>query len=110
MYNIEDKIKSWYKNNGWKPVVSSDTATDEDENKKKKEVETKSGFAVYSDEELKIQAENSLIDDYNLKKSELKNDLSLTAEIELKATKLYCLLTNNNLLMDEFTIPIKKEE
>ena len=42
-------------------------------------------------------------------KTTLKNDLSLTGQIELEATKLYDLLINNDLTIEEYKIPIKKE-
>lgn len=46
----------------------------------------------------------------NKLKTTLKNDSSKTGEIELSATKLYSLITNINYTLDEFKIPIKKEE
>ena len=42
-------------------------------------------------------------------KTTLKNDSSETTTYELKATKLYSELTNNNIYNLEFKIPIKKE-
>lgn len=42
----------------------------------------------------------------NLKTS-LKNETNATAILELRATKLYCLLTNQNIFDEEFKIPIK---
>ncbi len=43
-------------------------------------------------------------------KTTLKNDSSPISQIELKASKLYDLLTKNEQLIDEYKIPIKKEE
>ncbi len=81
MYNIEDKIKSWYKNNGKVPVVADDTAT-EDEKKKKQEEELIKipGLTVLTDEELTKKAQDSLIDEYNLKMDNLNKDLDLNIE------------------------------
>ncbi len=42
----------------------------------------------------------------NLKTS-LKNETNATAVFELKATKLYCLLTKQNIYDEEFKVPIK---
>lgn len=46
----------------------------------------------------------------NKLKTSLKNDSSVTGKIELQATKLYSLLTDYDFIIDEFKIPIKKEE
>ena len=79
MFNIEDKIKSWFKNNVWNPIVSQ-TKKDKKEEDEKKEETTVSGLTILTDEELKQKAHDSLVDDYNLKKSDLKKDLDLNTE------------------------------
>lgn len=43
-------------------------------------------------------------------KTTLKNDSSITGQIELQSTKLYSLITGIDLNLEEFKIPIKKEE
>ena len=37
MYNIEEKIKSWFKNNVWNPVISAVKENQEEKKKKEKE-------------------------------------------------------------------------
>lgn len=43
----------------------------------------------------------------NSLKTSLKNETNATAVFELKATKLYCLLTKQNIFDEEFKVPIK---
>ena len=45
----------------------------------------------------------------NVLKTTLKNETSKTGLIELQATKLYSLLINEDISLQELQIPIKKE-
>ncbi len=82
MFDIEGKIKSWFKNNVWNPIVSGvEKITQKDKEKPE-------GLEILTDEELTELAKKEFIDDYNFKKGELdKTLLKETEKSNDKATK-----------------------
>lgn len=80
MYNIEEKIKSWFNNNVWSPVVSNLKIIQEEKKKKQEDAQEKPTLTILTDEELNKKAHDSLVDNYNRKKTDLQNNFDLDVE------------------------------
>ena len=82
MYNIEEKIKSWLKNNTILPVTNQeDDANDSDKTKNESNEDySHLGIEVLTDKELKDKATDNVKEKYEKQISDLKENLDLTTE------------------------------
>ncbi len=74
MFNIEEKIKAWFKSNN----LNSTTSDEEEKKKKQNSALTEDlGIEILTDDELKQKAENSVKEKYDIKETVLQQNLKL---------------------------------